>query len=142
MSRTALNPKSPADAYLDLVREFPLRPIRNKTDYRSATKVMERLAVRDEGTLEPGEQDYLDMLSMSIESYDREHRRQRPTDPVVLLKFLMQETGMNITALGGLLGSKSLASQILSGKRAMSKSVITKLAERFKMDVGAFFFST
>jgi HTH-type transcriptional regulator/antitoxin HigA len=140
MSRAISRSRFVADHYLRLVREFPLRPIRTKADYRLAQKVMERLAVRDEGTLDPGEQDYLDMLSLAIEEYDRLHASaSKPTEPVELLKFLMHENGMTVTSLGKLVGSKSLASQLLSRKRAMSKSVIAKLAARFKLDVRAFF---
>ena len=133
------HPRAATDHYLKLVQEFPLRPIRNKTEYRQAQKMMERLAVRNEGTLERGEQDYLDMLSLAIDEYDREHRpAQKQTDPIKLLKFLMRENKMNVSALGELVGSKSLASLILSGKRGLSKPVIAKLADRFKVEASAF----
>lgn len=45
---------------------------------------------------------------------------------------------MTVTALGELLGGKSVASEVLHGKRSLSKSHILKLADRFKLDAGAF----
>jgi hypothetical protein len=53
---------------------------------------MNRLAVRDEGTLDAGEQDYLDTLVMLVESYDA---KNGPIDssqvsPLELLKGLME----------------------------------------------------
>lgn len=139
MSRAAAHARATTDPYLDLVREFPLRPIRNKAEYRHARRVMEGLAVRNEGSLEPGEQDYLDMLSLVIEQYDRANRpKVGRTDAIGVLKFLMEENRMNVTALGDLIGSKSLASSILSGRRGLSKAVIAKLARRFSVDASVF----
>ena len=57
-------------SYLALVRRFPLRPIRNEKDYEAASEVLDRLAVRDEQTLDAGERDYLETLEMLVEAYD------------------------------------------------------------------------
>jgi HTH-type transcriptional regulator/antitoxin HigA len=54
--------------YLELVRRFPLRPIRTKRDYRLATKVMEELAIRGEDDLNGDERDYLDVLTDLVEA--------------------------------------------------------------------------
>jgi HTH-type transcriptional regulator/antitoxin HigA len=139
MSRAAVHSDAVADHYLDLVREFPLRPIRTKADYRRAGKMIDRLSIRDEGTLLPDEQDYLDTLDLLIEEYDRNNRPAIPSDPIGLLKHLMEESGMTVTSLGRLLGSKSVASEILRGKRSLSKSHIAKLAKHFTLDIAAFF---
>jgi HTH-type transcriptional regulator / antitoxin HigA len=140
MSRATANRAAISDRYLDLVREFPLRPIRTKADYDRAGKLIDRLATQEEGSLSPGEQDYLDTLSLIVEEYDRASRpHRRQIDPIVLLKHLMEESGMNVTALGELLGSKSIASEVLSGRRSLSKANMLKLAERFKLDVSVFF---
>jgi HTH-type transcriptional regulator/antitoxin HigA len=129
----------PTADYLDLIREFPLRQIRTKVDYRRAGKMIDKLAVRNEGTLSAGEQDYLDALCILVEEYDQYNRVPAKPDPIGLLKHLMEETGMSVTALGELLGSKSVASQVLRGKRSLSKTHIAKLAEHFKLNVAAFF---
>lgn len=140
MSRATANRAAISDRYLEMVREFPLRPIRTKADYGRAGKLIDRLATQEEGSLAPGEQDYLDTLSLLVEEYDRASRpHRRQTDPVVLLKHLMEESGMNVTALGKLLGSKSVASEVLSGRRSLSKANMLKLAEHFKLDVSVFF---
>ena len=62
----------PSPAYLALIDLFPLRPLRGERDYDAAVTVLDTLAVRPEGSLEPGEQDYLDTLTMLVEAYDRE----------------------------------------------------------------------
>jgi len=75
-----------------------------------------------------------------IEDYDRKHLPpESPADPIETLKFLMVESGMTVTALGKVLGSKSVASEVLRGKRSLSKANIAKLAAHFRLDVSAFF---
>ena len=64
----------PPPAYMALVRAFALRPIRNRREYdAAAAAIVDRLAVRPEGSLDPGEQDYLDTLTLLIQAYDDEH---------------------------------------------------------------------
>jgi HTH-type transcriptional regulator/antitoxin HigA len=63
----------PAPAYLALIDLFPLRPLHSERDYDAAVTVLDALVVRPEGSLDSGEQDYLDTLTMLVEAYDREH---------------------------------------------------------------------
>ena len=125
----------PAPAYLALIDLFPLRPLRSERDYDAAVAVLDTLAVRQEGSLDPGEQDYLDTLTMLVEAYDREHHDvdTKPCDPLTMLKYVMQESGMTQADLGRLLGNRALASLILNGHRQLSKSHIRKLADHFKV---------
>lgn len=125
----------PAD-YLKLVRTFPLRPIRSERDYRAAAAVVDRLAVQAEGSLSRGEQDYLDTLTLLIEAYDAKHfeLETRELAPLDVLKYLMEQSGMKTADLGRLLGNRGLASLILNGHRALSKTHIRILAEHFKVD--------
>jgi HTH-type transcriptional regulator/antitoxin HigA len=130
----------PAPAYLALIDLFPLRPLRGERDYDAAVRVLDTLAVRPEGSLDPGEQDYLDTLTMLVEAYDREHHdvAPEPRDPLAMLKYLMQESGMTQADLGRLLGNRALASLILHGHRQLSKSHIRKLADHFKVSPALF----
>jgi HTH-type transcriptional regulator/antitoxin HigA len=131
----------PPRSYLNLVREFPLRPIRSKSDYDRAAAVLDKLAVRDDSDMDQGETDYLETLSMLIEAYDRDHfpMPTRKRSPIDLLRFLMKQNQLTTTDLGQILGSKGLASEILHGKRELSKAHIRKLAKRFDIDPGLLF---
>jgi HTH-type transcriptional regulator/antitoxin HigA len=135
MKQTATKPRPagkreanfrPGPAYLALIELFPLRPLRSERDYDAAVTVLDTLAVRPEGSLDSGEQDYLDTLTMLVEAYDRAqheiHTEQR--DPLSMLVYLMQESGMTQADLGRLLGNRALASLILHGRRQLSKSHI------------------
>jgi HTH-type transcriptional regulator/antitoxin HigA len=130
----------PAPAYLALIDVFPLRPLRSERAYDAAVAVLDTLAVRPEGSLDPGEQDYLDTLTMLVEAYDQEHYDidTEHGDPLAMLKYLMQESGMTQADLGRLLGNRALASLILNGHRQLSKSHIRKLADYFKVSPALF----
>jgi HTH-type transcriptional regulator / antitoxin HigA len=130
----------PAAAYLALIALFPLRPLRSDRDYDAAVAVLDTLAVRPEDSLDPGEQDYLDTLTMLVEAYDREHHEfdLEDRDPLTMLKYLMQESGMAQADLGRLMGNRALASLILNGHRHLSKSHIRKLADHFKVSPALF----
>jgi len=127
-------------SYLALMGEFPLRPIRNGTEYDGAAGIVHRLALRD-NDLDAGENAYLEVLEAIVERYDREHY---PIDadevtPTRALRMLVEQAGMTITELGKLLGSKGAASELLSGKRKEpSKAQIAKLCARFNVDASVF----
>jgi HTH-type transcriptional regulator / antitoxin HigA len=131
----------PSAAYLALVVCFPLRPLRSEGDYDAATKILDALAVRPDDSLNPGEQDYLDTLTMLVDAYDQQHDDggSERHDPLSMLRYLMEESGMTQADLGRLLGNRALASLILNEHRQLSKSNIGKLARHFKVSPGLFF---
>jgi HTH-type transcriptional regulator/antitoxin HigA len=126
--------------YLALMGEFPLRPIRNETEYDRAAGIVHRLALR-EGELDGGEEAYLEVLEGLVERYDTEHHPIDIADvsPTRALRMLVEQAGMTVTELGELLGSKGAASELLSGKRKEpSKAQIARLCARFKVDASVF----
>jgi HTH-type transcriptional regulator/antitoxin HigA len=134
------SPRTMKDSYFDLVRRFPLVPIKSQKQYDAAVAFVLRIAVQDESRLDSGQQAYLAALTQFVENYEQRHHRIEVADlkPLDALKYLMQANGMKSIDLGRLLGSRSLASQILTGKRGLSKTHILTLAERFSVEPGLF----
>ncbi|MCI0377804.1 MAG: helix-turn-helix domain-containing protein [Gemmataceae bacterium] len=130
----------PGPAYLALIHVFPLRPLRSERDYEEALTVLDTLAVRPEGSLDPAEQDYLDTLTMLVEAYDREHEAfdSAQRDPLSMLKYAMEESGTTQADVGRMLGNRALASLILNGHRQLSKRHIRILADHFKVSPALF----
>lgn len=130
----------PAASYLELIEAFPLRPLRNEREYDAAVAVLDTLAVRPEGSLDQGEQDYFDILTMLVEAYDRKHYELdlEDRDPLGMLKYVLHESGMTQADLGRLLGNRALASLILNGHRQLGKTHIRKLAQHFKVSPALF----
>ena len=125
--------------YLELLRLFPLRPIRNKRELEQAMRIGGHLAAYNEDSLPSGERDYLDALTVFIEDYQRRHPVKLPkVTPLAMLKHLMEERDMNISDLGRVIGSQSNASLILSGKRDISKRVMRLLGKYFGVEPAVF----
>ncbi|MDB5333129.1 MAG: putative transcription regulator containing domain [Phycisphaerales bacterium] len=139
MSRVTTTKHKAADSYMDLIRRFPLRPLRTAAQYAQAAKALDHLAVRGEGGLDAGERDYLDVLAGLIEAYDDKHH-PTPRDnrlPNEKLTDLMREAGMNQLQIAEVLGvTLAMASHILSGRRRITADHARRLGERFKMEAG------
>lgn len=73
------------------------------------------------------ESDELELISLLIEDYEKKHFAIDPPDPIEAIKFRMEQTGMKRSELQRILGSRSRASEILSGKRKLSLGMIRKL---------------
>jgi antitoxin component HigA of HigAB toxin-antitoxin module len=128
-----------ADSYLTLIEEQPLRAIRTGKDYDAASKMVDRLAVRD--VLDEGEEQYLEAMEVLIEAYENKVMPVKPDGrtPLDRLKAAMRASRTTPVQLRSILGgSQSMVSMILSGQRALSKKAIGKLAEQFRLDPGYF----
>jgi HTH-type transcriptional regulator/antitoxin HigA len=125
------------DRYLDLIRRFPLRPLRTGADLDAAVAVIDELL--DRAALTVPEQDYLDVLSDLVESYETETIPMRPVGDAELLRFLIEHK--NITqaeAASGASIAESTISEVLAGKRKLNRGQIAKLARYFHLNPGAF----
>ena len=133
--------KAMMNSYFGLVRRFPLVPLESHEQYASALDFMKPLAVRDEQALDEGQRAYLAALTQFVADYEQRHHRieTRGMSPLGALKYLLRENGMKPIDLGKLLGSRSLASQILHGARGLSKTHIAILRQRFCVEPGLFF---
>ncbi|MDB5096173.1 MAG: hypothetical protein JWM80_594 [Cyanobacteria bacterium RYN_339] len=135
MTRTS--EAEPLAVYIALVREFVPRPIRDEEEFRRATALMERLLDREE--LSPGAQDYLDALTTFVEAYEREHVKLDDVHGVEMLRALMEMNNLKQKDLVTEFGSASNVSDVLGGRRQLSKVVIGKLAVRFNVSPAVFF---
>src|SRR5947199_885298 len=77
------------DRYMDLVRQFPLRPLRSDADLDAAVAVIDALIDRPQ--LMAPEQDYLDVLGDLVEAYEAEAVPMRPVGDADLLRFLIEQ---------------------------------------------------
>ncbi len=84
-------------------------------------------------------QDEIDLLTLLIEKYDEENNSFKESDPIVLLRSFMQEQRLKPQDMTAILGiSKGYVSDILNYKKGLSKEVIRKLADYFKVRQEAF----
>lgn len=84
-------------------------------------------------------EDARELLDVLIETWERENSKHENTDPVELIKFLMDNHNLKREHMMEILDvSKSTLSKILNYKKGLSKTVIRKLSEKFKISQEAF----
>ncbi len=110
--------------------------IKTKSQYTQYCKELERLL---EDVDSKAFQDEVDLLTLLIEKWDNDHNSFEKVDPIRLLHSLMVDHNTKPKDLVHLLGiSKGYVSEILHYKKGLSKEVIRKLAEHFKVSQEAF----
>ena len=77
------------------------------------------------------ELDELELLGVLIEQYEKKHYPIEPPHPIEAIKFYLDQMGLNEVELNKVLGSRK--SEILSGKRKLSLSMIRILHEKLKI---------
>ncbi len=125
------------DRYFELVRRFPLRPLRSAADLDAAIAVIDELI--DQPRLTRPEQDYLDVLSDLVEALETEKIPIRPVNDAELLHFLIEQKSVTQAAASTGAGiAPSTISEVLAGKRRLNRTQIAKLAQYFHVEPAIF----
>lgn len=131
-------PKSAeSDTFFDLVKAFPLRPIRTEAEHERASRILRRLVgSKAEDEFTTGERDYIESLAILVGEHQRKRRDAQVAalTPAGILRHLMEENEMSVTDIGNVIGSRPAASMVLSGRRNLSRRHILRLTERFGVD--------
>lgn len=110
--------------------------IKDKSQYDHYCRQLEELL---EGEQNEAVQDEIDLLTLLIEKFDEAHNTFAESDPIALLRSFMADRGLKSQHLVEVLGvSKGYVSDILNYKKGLSKEVIRKLADYFKVRQEAF----
>jgi HTH-type transcriptional regulator/antitoxin HigA len=125
-------------AYAELLAKVQPHPIKSEREYDRLIAEVGRLMERGEENLSAEETSLLEMMSILIEDYDRKHYPLSPSQPHKMLAFLLEQRGLEAHDLWPVLGSKGRVSEILSGKRTISKAQAKKLAAFFHVPLDLF----
>ena len=110
--------------------------IKNREQYNEYCKQLENLLCDGNVAFL---QDEIDLLTLLIEKYDEENNTFKENDPITLLRSFMQDHQLKPQDMTEILGiSKGYVSDILNYKKGLSKEVIRKLADHFKVRQEAF----
>lgn len=109
--------------------------IKTEDQYSSYCNMLENLLIQDN----PNLADEIELLTLLIEKWDKEHNSFNELDPVQLIKVLMEENSLKAKDLIRILDlSKGTISKILSYQKGLSKVTIRKLSDYFKVSQEAF----
>ena len=105
-----------------------LKPVKNNRQYQQA---LERTYALMQRNNKPGskESDELEILSILIKEYENELFPVPRPNPLEAIKFRLEQLNMSEVELSEILGNRSRKSEILSGKRKLSLTMIRKLNE-------------
>ncbi len=140
MARRAPHPvkRVKDENYLRLVRAFPLRPIRSESELDHAIEMIDSLIAKE--ILDSGQEDYLDVLGDLVHKYEAEHDPMLAVSDADMVRFLLESNEMAQTELAQRSGiAESTISEIVAGKRKLSRRHIASLSRVFRVSPAVFF---
>lgn len=112
-----------------------IKLIKTPDDHASALARLSELMALDPAADTP-EGDELEVLVLLIEKHEREAFPMDRPDPVEAIRFRMDQQGLSNKDLIPFLGSASKVSEVLSGKRSLSLTMIRRLSQGLGIPVG------
>ena len=100
------------------------------------TQMLLRLDERDD--LTPEEEALAEVLTLLIEDYEEKHYPMPRVSSNESLKALMDDRGLKHKDIWPVLGNKGAATEILNGRRSISKAQAKRLAEFFQVPIDLF----
>ena len=120
-----------------LARTVP-KVIKTEAENERALAIVESLMEKGEGKMTPEEDALLDLLTNLIHDFEEKAYPIPRSDPHKMVAFLLEQRGLAPKDLWPIVGSKSRVSEILAGKRPMTKEQAKRVAEFFQVGVDLF----
>ncbi len=109
-----------------------IRPIRTDDDHTAAVREIERLWDAPQGSPDA---DKMDVLATLIDAYESRRWPIKPGTPRDVLGYAISDMGRSQTDLAELLGSRSQASDLLSGRRRVSLEVARTISAAWSIPI-------
>jgi len=126
----------PNEKYGFLLSQYQPRPIQSESDYENAVAVIEKLMEKGR---DPEETTLLNLLCALVEDYEETQLAGEDlTSPLEVLQHLMESNRLKQADLVGIIGSKGVVSEVINGKRSISKAQAKALGELFHVSPALF----
>jgi HTH-type transcriptional regulator/antitoxin HigA len=122
--------------YSQLLVEFQPKVITTEAEYERNLEIVEKLMACKNRT--PEQTAILQLLVTLIEEFENKHYPIEPAPPHAVLQHLMEAREIKQADLVGIVGSKGVVSEIVNGKRAISKTQAKVLGEFFNVSPALF----
>jgi HTH-type transcriptional regulator / antitoxin HigA len=125
--------------YTELLTKYQPKVIETKQEYRQILSIVEYFVFKKERSLE--ELALYDLAVMLVKDYESkicpmdDWRTHSPTE---MLQYLLETSGKKQSDLVGVIGSSGIVSEVVNGKRSISKSQAKKLGELFSVSPSLF----
>jgi HTH-type transcriptional regulator/antitoxin HigA len=124
------------EVYTDLLSEVIPKIIETEAEYEQTLATVEALTFNQNRT--PEQTALYKLLVMLVEVYETERYPIQDVSPVDVLNHIMAASGTRQADLVGIIGSSGVVSEIVNGKRTLSKAQAKILADRFKVSLSLF----
>jgi HTH-type transcriptional regulator/antitoxin HigA len=129
-----------ADDYLELIKRFPLVPIRNDRHLKDAHAIIDELSSLGEDRLAEGQMSYLLVLGDLAGSYESAafDEMTKNVAGLDILKHLMDEHGLTGSDIGRIIGQRELGAKVIKGTRQISREHAKLLGKHFGLPAELF----
>lgn len=124
--------------YARLANRVVVKAIESEEEYDRMVAAVEALMDKGEGRRSPEEEALLETLAILIQAHDDHHHPLAPVSGHEMLSYLMETSGRTAKDLLPVFGTRGRVSEILSGKRSVSKEQAKKLAAFFRVSADLF----
>ncbi len=122
--------------YAKLLAKSLPRPIHSAGEHARLTGILLQLDERED--LSPEEEALSEVLTLLIEDYEEKYHPLPYVSPHESLRALMEDRGLKHKDIWPILGNKGAATEILGGRRSISKAQAKRLAEFFRVPIDLF----
>ena len=138
MTIAQIDTNSIAPIWDDLRHRLGLAPIHSKAQYNRMVQLMNGLVDEVGGNEKHPLADLLEIVGDLIAVYEARYYSIANAEPREVLRLLMEQNNLQQKDLATELGSQSVVSEVLSGKREINTRQAKALAARFAVSPGAF----
>ncbi len=124
-------------AWLPFKEAIGVTSVRNEDDYARARATIDLLLDEIGDDEQHPLAEVLDYLADRVAAWEDEHARIPDAEPREVLRFLMEQHGLKQEDLADC-APQGRISDILSGRRGVSKEIARRLARRFNVSVAVF----
>ena len=124
--------------YVRLANRIVVKAIESEDEYDRMVAAVEQLMDKGGDRLSPEESALLETMAILIQAYDDRHHPLQPVPPCEMLRYLMETSGRTAKDLLPIFATRGRLSEVLNGKRSISKEQAKKLATVFKVTADLF----
>ncbi len=122
--------------YSNLLAKIAPKVIETEEEYERALELAEQLTFAKTKT--PEERALYKLLVTLIETYETQNYPMDESTPHDILQHVMEASGTRQADLVGIIGSSGVVSEVVNGKRSISKAQAKALGDYFKVSPSLF----
>lgn len=107
-----------------------IKPLRTEADYQDALKLLGAFFDSNPDNATQEEADYFEVLADLINIYESAHYPIEPPEPIEAIKFRMEQLGLEIKDMDGIIGKPNRVYEVFNGKRPLTLAMIRRIHDK------------